>query len=74
VGASVQSTAASRGVRISGSNAGYTIFRGSVKSTSYPLHSPVSASLPLPCVTVSHHISTDLYDRFCFQQNAPSKR
>ena len=33
---------ASRGVRISGSNAGYTIFRGSVKSTGYPLHSPVS--------------------------------
>jgi len=32
-GASVQSTAGSRGVRISGSNAGYTIFRGSVKST-----------------------------------------
>jgi len=32
-GASVQSTADSRGVRISGSNAGYTMFRGSVKST-----------------------------------------
>jgi hypothetical protein len=32
-GASVQSTAGSRGVRISGSNAGYTMFRGSVKST-----------------------------------------
>jgi hypothetical protein len=27
---------------ISGSNAGYTVFRGSVKSTGYPLHSPVS--------------------------------
>ena len=40
-GASVQSTAGSRGVRISGSNAGYTMFRGSVKSTGYPLHSPV---------------------------------
>ena len=39
---SVQSTAASRGVRISGSNAGYTVFRGSVKGTGYPLHSPVS--------------------------------
>ena len=38
----------SRGVRISGSNAGYTIFRGSVKSTGYLLHSPVSPSLPLP--------------------------
>jgi hypothetical protein len=47
-GASVQSTTGSRGVRISGSNAGYTMFRGSVKSTGYPLHSPVSPSLPLP--------------------------
>ena len=47
-GASVQSTTGSRGVRISCSNAGYTVFRGSVKSTGYPLHSPVSPSLPLP--------------------------
>jgi len=38
--ASVQSTTGSRGVRISGSNAGYTMFRGSVKGTGYPLHSP----------------------------------
>jgi len=59
-GASVQSTTGSRGVRISGSNAGYTMFRGSVKSTGYPLHSPVSPSLPLPCVTVCHHISTTM--------------
>jgi hypothetical protein len=56
-GASVQSTTGSRGVRISGSNAGYTMFRGSVKSTGYPLHSPVSLSIPLSCVTVCHHIS-----------------
>ena len=60
-GASVQSTTGSRGVRISGSNAGYTMFRGSVKGTGYPLHSPVSPSLPLPCVTVCHHISTGVY-------------
>ena len=59
--ASVQSTTGSRGVRISGSNAGYTMFRGSVKSTGYPLHSSVSPSLPLPCVTVCHHISTVVY-------------
>ena len=26
-----------------------------------PLHSPVSSSLSLPCVTVCHHISTGLY-------------
>ena len=60
-GASVQSTTGSRGVRISGSNVGYTMFRGSVKSTGYPLHSPVSPSLPLPYVTVCHHISTGVY-------------
>ena len=47
-GASVQSTTGSRGVRISGSNAGYTMFRGSVKRAGYPLHSPVSPSLPPP--------------------------
>jgi len=61
VGASVQSTTGSRGVRISGSNAGYTVLRGSVKDTGYPLHSPVLPSLPLPCVTVCHHVSTGLY-------------
>jgi len=47
--ASDQSTAGSRGVRVSGSNAGYTMFRGSVKSTGYPLHLPVFFSVPLPC-------------------------
>jgi hypothetical protein len=60
-GASVQSTTGSRGVRISGSNAGYNMFRGCVKSTGYLLHSPVSPSLPVPCVTVCHHISTGVY-------------
>jgi len=60
-GASVPSTTGRWGVRISGSNAGYTMFRGSVKGTGYPLYSPVSPSLPLPCVTVCHHISTAVY-------------
>jgi hypothetical protein len=60
-GASVQSTTGSRVVRINGSNAGYTMFRASVKCTGCPLHPPVSPSLPLPCVTVCHHISTGLY-------------
>jgi hypothetical protein len=32
---------AARGMRIGGSNAGYNMFRGSVKSTGYLLHSPV---------------------------------
>ena len=48
VGMSIQSTADSRGVRISGSNAGYTMFRGSVKNIGYPLHSPVSLSISPP--------------------------
>ena len=61
--ASVQSTTSSLGVRISGSNAGYTMFRGSVKGTGYPLHSPVSPSLPLPSVIVGHHISIGVHIR-----------
>jgi hypothetical protein len=32
-----------------------------VTLTGYPLHSLVSSSLLLPCVTVCHHISTGLY-------------
>ena len=33
-------------------------------STGYPLHSPVSPSLPHPCVTVFHQVSAELY--LCF--------
>jgi hypothetical protein len=62
-GESVQSNAGSWGVRISGSNAGYTTFRGSVKSTGYPLHSSVSRSLSLPCITVCHHIPNAAYHK-----------
>ena len=47
-------------MHISGSNAGYTMFWGSVKSTGYPLHSPVSPSLPLPSVTVTFHFNWTL--------------
>jgi hypothetical protein len=60
-GASDQSTTGSRGVRIGGSNARYNIFRGSLKGTGYLRLSPVSPSLPLPCVTARHPISTGLY-------------
>jgi len=67
-GVSVQSTTGSRGVHISGSNAGYTMFRGSVKGTGYPLHSPVSPSLPLLCAAVCHHVSTGIYT----QQSPPN--
>jgi len=62
-GTSVQSTTGSRGLRISDSNAEYTMFRVGVKSNGYPLHSPVSPSLPPPCATVCHHVSTGLYHR-----------
>ena len=54
VGASVQSTAGSRGVRISFRNAGYTTFRGGVRVLAthsirqFPLHFPSRAS---PCAT-----------------------
>jgi hypothetical protein len=67
-GASIQSTTGSRGVRISGSNSGYIMFRESAKGTGYPLHPPVSPLLPLPCVTLCRHISTGLYKKsvtFC---------
>jgi hypothetical protein len=46
---------------IVGSNAGYSMLRGGENGTGYPLHSPVSPLLPLPCVTVCHHSSTGLY-------------
>ena len=65
-GASVQLTTSSRGVRNSGSNAGYAMFRGSVKSTGYSLHSPASPSIPLSCVTVCHHVSTGLFLLVCY--------
>jgi hypothetical protein len=72
-GASVQSTTGSRGVRISGSNAGCTTFRRGVKSTGYPFHSPVSPSLPLPCVAVRHHISTGLYQLITLSNGATAR-
>jgi len=56
-GASVQSTTGSRGVRISGSNVGYNMFRGSVKSTGYPLHSPVPFTSP----PVRHRVPSNFY-------------
>jgi len=31
------------------------------KTTGYTLHSHVSPSLPLPCDTVCHQVSTELY-------------
>jgi len=62
VGPSVQLTTGSRGVRVNDSNAGYIMFRASVKSIRYPLQSPGFLHFPSPCVTVYHHISTGLYN------------
>ena len=62
-GASVQSTTGSRGVRISGSNAGYTMFRGSGKSTGYSLHSQVSPSLTLPRVPSHFNWTLPVYHK-----------
>ena len=73
-GSPVQSTTGSRGVRSSGSNAGYTMFRGSVKSTGFPLHSPVSPSLPFPCDTVCYHISAGLYQDLVLRGMQPTAR
>ena len=52
-GASVQSTTGSRGVHFSGSNAGHIMFRGSVKSTGYLVHSPFS---PFTSPPVRHRV------------------
>ena len=66
-GTSVQLTTGSRGVCISSSNAGYTMFHAIVKGTGFSLHSPVSPSLPLPCITVCHHVSTGLVYLIIYQ-------
>jgi hypothetical protein len=65
-GTSVQLTTGSRGVRISSSNAGYTMFRDSVKGTGYrrqfsrPLAAEVCASavlmLDTPCSEVVRRV------------------
>jgi len=67
-GTSVQSTTGSRSVPISGSNGTFTMFRGSVKGTGYPLHSPISPSLPLPaspCAITFQLDSTKWYPEDC---------
>jgi hypothetical protein len=63
-GASVHSSTCSRGVRISGSNAGYTMFRGSMRVLAthsirqFPLHFPSRAS---PCAITFQLDSTTNY-------------
>ena len=65
-GASDQSTTGSRVVRISGNNAGYTMFRGSVKGTGYSLNWPVAPSLTLPTSPCS--ITIQLESTTCFSK------
>jgi hypothetical protein len=63
-GASGQSTTGKRTVHISLQGLYCTckpVFCSHVTLTGYPLHSLVSPSHPLPCVTVYHHISTGFY-------------
>ena len=62
---SVQATAGSRGVRISGQTMHRPCSEAQCKSSGYPLQSPISPSLPLPRVTVCHHISNGFYYRWC---------
>ena len=59
-GGALHSTTGSRGVRISGSNAGYTMFRVSVKGIGYRLHSPVSPSFPPMRHRVPSHFNWSL--------------
>jgi len=63
-GASVQSTAGSRGVRISGQQLYRPCSDIQCKTTGYPLHSHLSPSLPLLCVTVCHQVLNALYNHF----------
>ena len=61
-------TSGSRGMRVNGSNAGYTTFRGGVKDNGYPFHSPFAPSLPLPaspCAITFQLDSTDCSDLCC---------
>jgi len=60
-GESVQSTAGSRGARISRQTIDRPCSEVQRKSSGYPLQSPISPSLPLPRVTVCHHVSNGLY-------------
>ena len=59
---SVQSTTGSRGVRISGQQLYRPCSDVQCKTTGYPLHSHLSPSLPLPCVTMCHQVLNALYN------------
>ena len=63
-GVSVQSTAGGRGVRISGQQLYRPCSDLQCKTTGYPLHSHLSPSFPLPCVTVCHQVLNTLYHKW----------
>jgi len=60
-GVSVQSTTSIRGVRISGQRLYRPCSDVQCKAAGYPLHSQLSPTLPLPCVTVCHQVPNVLY-------------
>jgi len=63
-GGSVDSTTGRRAVHISLQGlycSCKAVFCSHVTLTGYPLHSPVSLSLLLPCITVCQHISSAVY-------------
>ena len=60
-GVSVQSTTGSRGVQISGQQLYRPCSDVQCKTTGYTLHSHLSPSLPLPCVTMCHQLLNALY-------------
>jgi len=66
-GMSVQSTTGSRGVRISWQRLYRPCSDVQCKASGYQLHSHLSPSLSLPCVTVCHQVPNVLYNfRFLF--------
>jgi len=60
-GVSVQSTTGSQGMRMSGQQLHRPCYDVQRKTTGYPLHSHLSPSIPLPCITVCHQVLNALY-------------
>ena len=63
-GVSVQSTTGGRGMRISGQQLYRPCSDVQCMAAGYPLHSYLSPSHPLPCVTVCHQVPKALYHIF----------
>jgi len=64
-GVSVQSTAGSRGVRISRQQLYRPCSFVQCEAAGCPLQLNLSPSLPLPCVTVCHQVPNALYHKLC---------